>query len=167
MQTVIDRSGRTSRSLSETQSPGPRVRFQPSQLPEDVREWIDPCALALIVREETEVGLWGTAAQLPGLDLSRILAYAYATGRLASDDISAACHDDPALRWLGRSQTPLAHELTSFRRRNRLQLENLLTRIFARVLDAKADASGGTRYPQLLNTAKTRLDIARHLDPCD
>lgn len=163
MDMLIEQSQRSRRAgdteLSRLPSTAHR-RNRRADLSGDVRQWVDPCSLALLVSDEAELESMGFAGEgRSRTAMLRMLAFAYAANVLASEDISTAGHTDAALRWLGGGETPFANEVSGFRLRHRLELESLLTRVLARVFD-----TWEVSYPDLLREAKDRLDIARHLD---
>jgi len=140
------------------------------ELPQDAREWVDPCTLSLWVQDEVDaltsdrLGMAGGNIDPEAVRMFELLAFAYATNVLASYEIAAQCKSDPAFRFLSSGQTPFPEEITAFRRRHRGQLESLLTRVFAWVMSTRIGDVRPSLYLDLLQIARDRLDVARHLD---
>ncbi|HEY5911537.1 MAG TPA: transposase [Verrucomicrobiae bacterium] len=158
-------------------------RFWPSQevqaparragLPSDAREWVDPCTLTFWVWDEVEAaGAVPTASGLQRREpatatMLTLLTFAYANNVLDSGEIHDACKSDPAFRFLCGGSPPFPEEITSFRRRHRLELQGLLARVFARLISRGNGAVNLTVCPCLWQEAQERLDIARQLDDGD
>jgi hypothetical protein len=148
-------------------TPGPIPR---AELPPDVRQWVDPCTLTLWVEDEIDASQPAASKSRRESETERssemlpLLAFAYSSNVLQSDEITLACRTHPAFRFLCKGSPPFPHEITRFRRRHRAQLENLLTRVLARVLLSRTRVLNPALYPCLLRDAKDRLDSARHLD---
>ena len=97
----------------------------------------------------------------------RLLAYAYAVGMFASEDIVEACYHDDLLRFVSEGDPPPARSIIAFRRENRGMLQWLLVEIFKNALKRhfKEDflISPGLRK-FLADAASSRIDASRHMD---
>jgi hypothetical protein len=150
-----------------------RERANTFVLPEDAREWVDPCTLILWVQEEVETltsacetnsaSRWAPGA----LGMLGLVTFAYASNVLASHEISSLCNSDPAFRFLSENQVPFPSELTVFRRHHRLELQTLLLRVLDRVINTRMLEPNSGTSARLALATRDRLDIARHLDNID
>jgi hypothetical protein len=83
----------------------------------------------------------------------------------------ARCRTDRLFSILCEGKIPFPEELTRFRRKNRVLIAEILTRLFARIW--RHHSAGGTGeagvcgQKALRDMAMVRLDIARHMDSCD
>ncbi len=100
-----------------------------------------------------------------------VLAFAYARQIFDSEGIARACRTEPMLQRLCRGSVPFAAELRSFRRTNRLVLEEILTGVFMRAVSERFDLAEGLLPTELKGDlqklAAERLNIARHMDAVD
>lgn len=77
---------------------------------------------------------------LPASNFASLLAFAYATGRFASEDIAAECREVPAMRYLVMGRPVVWTDLRRFRRQNRA----LVTACLAELLRLVRDHSRAT-----------------------
>jgi transposase len=110
---------------------------QPFLIPPSLQDWLPEGHLARFVADvadqfdlraiyadyERKDGR-GLAAYHP-LMMTRLLLYAYATGRCSSRAIEAATHDDVAFRYLAADQHPDHDTIAAFRQRHLQALANL------------------------------------------
>jgi transposase len=97
-----------------------------------------------------------------------LLAFAYATGIYAAEELESGCFSDPFLRYICEGEPPRAREISRFRRANRYLLKWIIAQLFREALKKKFDL-GNTLFPAglrrfLVESAVERLDLARHLD---
>ncbi len=144
------------------------VSFRLEKLPPDARERVEPEVLADWVRAEVQAFTksWENPPTVSGRTaaLLEVLAFAYACNLLASEQISLACNTDPALRLLCGVDPPFPAELASFRRRHRAELVKILAGTFARIMQEQRPEESPTSRSAMLESARERLDMARHLD---
>jgi hypothetical protein len=166
------RTSRPTRSLQDSAVASGRF-----DLPANLTEWASPQRLRSWVEEEVQRLDWDrpeVAAYLrahseyrPQILLS-LLAYAYATQVLSSDDIVARCYADRAYQLLCQGPAPSAGELGRFRRENRDLLRAVLSQVFLRAVRERCGGDAVLLPPGLkkglLDSATERLNVARHMD---
>ncbi len=146
-------------------------------LPADLTDWVSAPLLMLWVKEEVEKLDWTRPEVVAYLKrhpeyqpqaLLGLLAYAYATQVLGSEDIVGRCYSDRTFQSFCQGAAPIARELMRFRRENRGLLRGILYELFARAIQARFPAGHLLLPPGLkrllLDTATERLDVARHMD---
>ncbi len=148
-----------------------------AELPENLRNWFsDPTLVAWIdeefkrfERNHPQEASYSKdhPNDLPAF-MAPVLAFAFASGMFASDEIAGACRSDPVLHRLCNGRPPFQQQLCSFRRRNRPLLVQVLTGVFKRAITRKLGSSAAMLPRHTARTlhdqAVERLDLARHMD---
>ncbi len=123
---------------------------QPS-FPADLRDWINErvllCLVLDAVSSQSPDRLGLRRITRPDEDLQpcvmlSLLAFAYVTGRYASDHVEASLETDPTLRYLCANRYPTWNDIRRFRRLNRGPLTNCLELLFRRVWALHASGDG-------------------------
>jgi transposase len=165
---------------------------QPFLLPPSLQDWLPEDHLARFIAEVSETldlsQLYnhyerndgrGLAAYHPLL-LTRVLLYAYATGRSSSRRIEQATYDDVAFRYLAADQHPDHDTIANFRQEHLKALAGLFVQVLClcqRVglvklghvaidgtkLWANASPHRSLRYPQLREEEQRYRQIVAHL----
>ncbi len=128
-------------AISTPMKRGGTTDAPPAVFPADLRDWIDERVLTCLVLDAVSshnqdlLGL--RRITRPDEDLQpcvmlSLLAYAYATGRFASEHIEASLETDPRLRYLCANRYPTWNDIRRFRRLNRAALTNCLEVVFRR-----------------------------------
>jgi hypothetical protein len=169
---AIEPSGFTATVITATAGGGP-VAAPPEDFrpPLDVRQWVDAWLLADWTEKEVERlhdSTWSVEPDDSFRRLARLLVFAYASRVFDSEEIVRKCHVDPAFRVLCDGEPPIARDLWSFRRNNRILLQDLLARVLLCCVRERFGLD--VRVPQpgleedLREHAVERLNIARHMD---
>ena len=103
-----------------------RSRNEPGQT-FDLRRQIPECELLRLALLATasqvspafSAGVVGCVHPLPAANLASLLAFAYSTGRIASEDIVAECQKTPVMNYLAMGRPMEWTELRRFRRQHR------------------------------------------------
>jgi hypothetical protein len=143
-------------------------------MPTDLRSWFCvPTILAWIEQEVLQISGASNAANARKnvSGMLRVLTFAYATQVFASEEIAKECRGNQVFQWLCCGSTPFSQELRSFRRKNRLLLEKILSGLFMRAILHRFGLVAAS-VPEELRVdlsehARERLNIARHLDAGD
>jgi hypothetical protein len=90
--------------------------------------------------------IYGDAGFRPEMLLS-LLTYCYATGVFSSQDIEAACRQDPVARYLCANNFPDAKTLRRFRRLHREQIRQSLANLFQRAAQIRFGESADGAVP--------------------
>lgn len=146
-------------------------------LPEDLTDLIGKEILAGWIEEELSALNWDhplledIMRRHPDYhpkELLSVLAFACATGRYRSEEISRACGEDSTWQRLCRGNVPSGRELTTFRRGNRDLLATIVQRVLVRALSLKHGRNPLFIPPEIeremLDRAFSRLDSAREFD---
>ena len=161
-------------STAET-NPAAADRFV---IPVDLSAWADKPMLRQWTVEEIDTLDWSNpelASVLranPGFQprfYLVLMIYAYATGRLDSEEVADAYFSEPALKHLFPNQSPSPPAIRRFRRDHRGLLRWGLTQVLKRALRHRYDLGESTAIPAglgrlLVEGATARLDTARHFD---
>jgi transposase len=161
-------------STAEARRSRGREQFK---LPTDLRDWIDAHTLLAWVQEEVGRLNWGNPELVEYLrqnpeyqpkTLLTLLALACLTQIYSSEALVKLCHSDLLFRSACGGKAPFAEELSSFRRKNRVVIERILSRVFQRAIQHRfslaESALPAELGPDLRSLAVERLDIARHMD---
>jgi hypothetical protein len=144
-------------------------------VPWDLTEWIDQEQLVDWIERDVETLDWENPNLVACLRahpefqpkmLLRLLVYAYGTGIFNSEEIVAGCYENPRLRAVCAGPAPRRAEIIAFRRENIGLLKWFLLELFKRTLKAKFGEfliPAGLKE-RLVESATTRLDMARHID---
>ncbi len=160
---------------SEDTMPAADNRFV---VPTDLSAWADKPMLRQWAVEEIDTLDWSNPELLallrsnPGFQprfYLVLMIYAYATGRLDSDEVVEAYYSEPALKHLFAGQSPSVAAVRRFRRDHRGLLRWGLSQVLKRALRHRFDLGDATAIPaglsRMMDAAATaRLDAARHFD---
>ncbi len=181
MRTGIDQELLTERwDADRLESPADTRRTRGCEsvrLPTDLREWVDAGTLLGWVEEEVGRLNWSHPELVEYLRqnpdyqprvMLTLLAVAYLTQTYSSEALVNLCHSDPLFKSACGGKAPFAEEISSFRRRNRVVVERVLSRIFQRAIRHRFGLHESVLPPELgpdlHSLAVERLDIARHMD---
>ncbi len=147
------------------------------KLPTDLRDWVDGWILLGWVEEEVGRLNWSHPELIEYLSrnpnyqpkvMLTLLAVAYLTQTYSSEAIFKLCHSDPLFEAACGGEAPFAEEISSFRRRNRVVVERILSRTFQQAIRHRFGLHESVLPPELApdlhRLAVERLDIARHMD---
>lgn len=101
--------------------------------------------------------------------LFSLLGFSYTAGIFSSQEIIRQCYKEFWFRHCSGQVIPFRTELISFRRRERVGLELVLTRVLGSALSAVCEGrlGRGEMREIAIEEAKGRIEIARHMDSCD
>jgi hypothetical protein len=155
-------------SAGQGQGVAPTEDLRP---PLDLRQWIDPWTLAGWTEKEVEKlrdESWPIGPGNSFRRTARLLVFAYASRVFDSEEVVRKCHVDPVFRVLCDGEPPIARELWSFRRNNRMLLQDLLSRVLLYSVRERFGLDATVPQPgleqDLRQHATERLNIARHMD---
>jgi hypothetical protein len=98
----------------------------------------------------------------------RLLAYAYAIGTFASEDIAEGCYQEEVPRFICDGDPPSARAIIGFRRENRGLLSWILVELFKSALKHHFNTGEFLVSPGLkrflADAATARIDLGRHMD---
>jgi hypothetical protein len=141
------------------------------RLPLDLRQWVDSWTLAEWTEKEVEKlrdDAWPIGPGNGFRRTARLLVFAYASRVFDSEEIVRKCHVDPVFRVLCDGEPAIATELWSFRRNNRILLQDLLSRVLLYSVRERFGLDATVPQPgledDLRQHAVERLNIARHMD---
>jgi Transposase domain (DUF772) len=147
------------------------------KLPTDLRDWVDAGTLLGWVEEEVGRLNWSHPELVEYLRqnpdyqpkaMLTLLAVAYLTQTYSSEALVKLCHSDPLFESACGGRVPFAEEISSFRRKNRVVIERILSRTFQRAIRHRFGLHESVLPPELApdlhSLAVERLDIARHMD---
>lgn len=148
-------------------------------LPSDLSDWVGKAQLREWIVERVDALDWNCPELLEALRHNRafeprallsIAALAYLTGRFCAEEIVRACSRDPEFRPIRPNLPPRAEEFSTFRKLNRVIIEEVLQHVMTRALwtqfvdaDEQSFLPAGLRR-MIAQNATERLHIARHLD---
>ncbi len=151
------------------------------ELPMDLRQWVDECRLIMLALEAAQrvfsrtaaVGMPAGAGLNPQMMLT-LLAYSYAAGMHASEDIEWASKNDPATRYICAKSFPDCQAIRRFRRANRQMIEHCLVHVFTVARKLKLADMGSRKfedpgldvetYASILETVRRKLRLAVLMD---
>lgn len=149
-------------------------------LPLDLSLWLDVCSICVWIQEEILRLDWHNPLVVEHLRqhpdyrpkaILSLLCLGYSVQVFSSVEIAARCRTDRAFSILCEGKVPFPEELTRFRRKNRVLIAEILTRLFDRIWRHHsagcAEGGRGCGEKALRDMAMARLDIARHMDACD
>ncbi len=149
-------------------------------LPLDLSLWQDVCSISVWIQEEILRLDWHNPLVVEHLRqhpdyrpkaMLALLCLGYSVQVFSSADIVARCRTDRWFAVLCEGKVPFPEELTRFRRKNRVLIAELLTRLFRRLWIHHSTGTAwegqGCDMKALRDMAMARLDIARHMDACD
>lgn len=151
-----------------------------TNLPPDLREWVDEATLLVWVEQEVLRLAWQNHLVQKYLTehpdcrpkaVLSVLVFAYCAAVFDGESVVRLCRTEAPFKALCEGAAPFAHELTTFRRRNRAVIEKVLAGVLLgavafrfgldqRVVPVELDED-------LHERACERLDIARHMDVVD
>lgn len=156
-------------------SPRPSAASQPQAepLPLDLRQWIRPEVLWTWIEEEIAHLNWDhplvhaylrNYPDLRAKVLLKLLVGGCATQVFATAELISRCRTDPYFVNACEGRVPFAHELRSFRRKNRRLVVKILGGVFCRAMQASGRLPTGSLERAMEDRANARLDMARHMD---
>jgi hypothetical protein len=166
-------------AMMESIKPAQTARSQALSIPLDLTEWapVDQLRDWIVANVATLdwtnaeiVELLQTHPDFQPRALLNTVVFAYAVGIFGAEEIARSCSTNPDFRTLRPRLPPIVSDLKQFRRGNRGILKWALADVISRALKSQliegpsleALPMGLRRY--MLDNARARLDLARHID---